>query len=57
MVHLTKSVRKFLPRKFYEINPQGLYYKTLCIRNLWEIDIFHSKLTSSGLHKPTSLNK
>jgi hypothetical protein len=46
-------------KMFYNIAPRGLYSKTLQNPNLWEIGIFRSKLTSSGLlawaNKPTSL--
>jgi hypothetical protein len=34
-----------------------LYYKTVRIRNLREIDKFRSKLTPSGLDKHASLDK
>ncbi len=39
----------------YNIGPRGLYYKTLRIRNLWEMDRFYSKLLSSSLDKHISL--
>ncbi len=35
----------------------GLYYKTVWIGNLQEIDKFHNKLAYSGLDKHTSVNK
>ncbi len=35
----------------------GLYYKTLRIRNLWEMNRFRSKLVTFGLDKYTNLNK
>ncbi len=40
--------------QFY--NSRGLYYKTLQICNLQEMDQFRIKLASSGLDKQTSLN-
>jgi hypothetical protein len=40
-----------MPKKFYGINPMGLYYKTLRIRNLREIVRFRSKLVTLGRTK------
>ncbi len=39
----------------YSIGPRGLYYKTLSIRNLWEMDIFCSKLVSFLLRATNTL--
>ncbi len=37
--------------------PEGLYFKTLRIRNLWETDIFRGKLVSSGMDKHANMDK
>jgi 3-methyladenine DNA glycosylase AlkC len=41
----------------YRMIFKGLYYKKLWIRNLQDIDKFHSKLVSSGFDKHANLNK
>ncbi len=44
-------------REYRIIATKGLYYKTLRIRNLQEIDKFRSYLVSFGMDKHTSLDK
>jgi hypothetical protein len=46
-----------LKKKYRNTNYCGLYYKILEIRNLQEIDRFHSKVVSFCIGKYISFNK
>ncbi len=49
MTSYKQELSKFIQKKFYVIDPWGLYHKTLQIQNLQEIDKFCSKPASSLL--------